>query len=219
MTHSKDLVQVPGPGSEGASNSQLLPQQDCPSFAGDSVLDGAFKKISNSSFSGKYLVMLFYPMDWTFVCPTEIVEFSDRLEDFQACGCQVVAISTDTEFSHFQWTNTPRSQGGVGKIKIPLLSDKGGSIAKAFGCFKMDDGVAFRGLYIIDKKGKVRHLSINDMAVGRNVDEVSSQQVFVWTRQIQSLSCSMLASKNLNIYQDFQITDFFSHKLKAIDVT
>ena len=158
------------------TNSQLLPQQDCPNFSGDSVLDGAFRKISNTSYSGKYLVMLFYPMDWSFVCPTEIVEFSDRLEDFQACSCQVVAVSTDTEFSHFQWTNTQRSQGGVGKIKIPLLSDKGGVIAKAFGCLKLDDGVAFRGLYIIDKKGKIRHISINDMGVGRSVAEVNWQK-------------------------------------------
>ena len=111
-----ETLQVPGPGGEGSTNSQLLPQQDCPNFSGDSVLDGAFRKISNTSFSGKYLVMLFYPMDWSFVCPTEIVEFSDRLKDFQACGCQVVAVSKDTELSPFQWTNTPRSQGGVGKI-------------------------------------------------------------------------------------------------------
>ena len=116
-------------------------------------------------------MMLFYPMDWSFVCPTEIVEFSDRLEDFQACGCQVVAVSTDTEFSHFQWTNTPRSQGGVGKIKISLLSDKGGAIAKAFGCLKLDNGV-------IDKKGKIRHISINDMGVGRrSVAEVNWQNL------------------------------------------
>jgi len=149
-----------------------MPQQDCPAFSGDSVLDGAFKKVSNSSYSGKYLVMLFYPMDWSFVCPTEIVAFSDRVEDFKACGCQVVAVSTDTEFSHLKWTGTPRSQGGVGNIKIPLLSDKGGAIAKAFGCLDADAGVAFRGLYIMDKKGKVRHVSISDMGVGRSVEEV-----------------------------------------------
>ena len=119
-------------------------------------------------------MMLFYPMDWTFVCPTEIVEFSDRLEDFQASNCEVMAVSTDTEFSHLQWTNTPRSQGGVGNIKIPLLSDKGGVIAKAFGCLKLDEGVAFRALYIMDKKRVIRHIGINDMGVGRCVEEVKA---------------------------------------------
>jgi len=165
-------VQVQVPGAGGADvQPGLLPQQKAPNFAGQAVLNGAFEKLSLANYSGKYLVLLFYPMDWTFVCPTEIVEFSDRLDEFQAINCEVVACSTDSQYTHLSWTNANRSSGGVGKIKIPLLADTSGEIAKSFGCLKSDEGIAFRGLYIIDDKKTLRHYSITDMGVGRSADE------------------------------------------------
>merc|ERR1711988_1529910 len=107
-----------------------------------------------------------------FVCPTEIIAFSDRVEEFRAINCEVVAFSTDSHFSHLAWVNTPRKQGGLGEMKIPLLADKTGEIAKAYGVLKEDEGIAYRGLFIIDPKGIVRQITINDLPVGRSVDEV-----------------------------------------------
>jgi len=105
------------------------------------------------------------------VCPTEIIAFSDRVEEFRAIGCEVAAVSTDSVYSHLAWINTPRKQGGLGSMKIPLLADKNMEISKKYGVLKEDDGVAFRGLFIIDDKGNLRQITINDLPVGRSVDE------------------------------------------------
>jgi len=110
-------------------------------------------------------------LDFTFVCPTEIISFSERAGDFRKINCEVVAASTDSHFSHFAWINTPKKQGGLGPMDIPLLADKTGDIAKRYGCYKEDEGVAFRGLYIIDDKGMLRQITINDLPVGRSVEE------------------------------------------------
>lgn len=163
-------VQVPGVGGENVQQA-LLPLQEAPNFQGQAVVNGAFKQINLASFKGKYLVLFFYPLDWTFVCPTEIVEFSNRMEEFQEIACEVVACSTDSHFSHLSWQNTNRSDGGVGKVKMPMLSDTSGEIAKAYGCLKTDEGIAFRALYIIDPKKILRHYSVTDFPVGRSVDE------------------------------------------------
>ncbi|KAF6028124.1 Jafrac1 [Bugula neritina] len=124
-----------------------------------------------SDYKGKYVVFFFYPLDFTFVCPTEIIAFSDRAEEFRAINCEVIACSTDSEFSHLAWINTPRKQGGLGNMNIPLLADKTCEIAKKYGVYKEDEGVAFRGLFIIDGKGNLRQMTINDLPVGRSVDE------------------------------------------------
>lgn len=107
----------------------------------------------------------------TFVCPTEIIAFSDRVDEFRKIGCEVIAASTDSHFCHLAWVNTPRKDGGLGSLNIPLLADKSASIAKAYGVYNEETGVPFRGLFIIDGKGLLRQVTINDLPVGRSVDE------------------------------------------------
>jgi len=123
------------------------------------------------------VVLFFYPLDFTFVCPTEIIQFSDSQPKFSELNAQVVACSTDSVYAHRQWTNIPRNKGGLGEeMAIPMLSDLTHSIAKEYGCFvgegDPDMGVSMRATYIIDGKGELRHKSINDLPVGRNVEEV-----------------------------------------------
>ncbi|GFX72930.1 peroxiredoxin 1 [Trichonephila clavipes] len=142
-----------------------------PEFEGVAVINGAFKNIKLSDYQGKYLVLFFYPLDFTFVCPTEIIAFSERAEEFRKINCEVVACSTDSHFSHLAWINTPRKEGGLGKMNIPLLSDKSCVISKAYGVYKEDAGISFRGLFIIDGDGKLRQITVNDLPVGRSVDE------------------------------------------------
>lgn len=107
----------------------------------------------------------------TFVCPTEIIAFSDRVEEFTKIKTTVIAASTDSHFSHLAWINTPRKQGGLGQMNVPLLSDKSMAIARSYGVLDESSGVPFRGLFIIDKNGILRQITINDLPVGRSVDE------------------------------------------------
>ncbi|XP_018565888.1 peroxiredoxin 1 [Anoplophora glabripennis] len=146
-------------------------QKPAPIFKGTAVVDGMFKEISLEDYKGQYVVFFFYPLDFTFVCPTEIIAFSDRFEEFKKIKCSVVACSTDSQFTHLAWVNTPRKQGGLGEMGIPLLADKSGAIAKAYGVLDEETGVPFRGLFIIDGKGILRQITINDLPVGRSVDE------------------------------------------------
>ncbi|XP_018009259.1 peroxiredoxin 1 isoform X2 [Hyalella azteca] len=154
-----------------------------PFFEGTAVVNKEFKQISLADYKGKYLVFFFYPLDFTFVCPTEIIAFSDRVEDFRKIGCEVVGCSTDSHFSHLAWVNTPRREGGLGDMNIPLLADKNLEIARAYGVLK-EDGVAFRGLFIIDEEQNLRQITINDLPVGRDVDEtLRLVQAFKFTDQ------------------------------------
>jgi len=146
-------------------------QKPAPAFSGQAVVDGDFKEISLADYKGKYVVFFFYPLDFTFVCPTEIIAFSEAAASFREINCEVIAASTDSHFSHFAWVNTPRKQGGLGPMKIPLLADKTGEIAKKYGVYKEDEGIAFRGLFIIDDKQNLRQITINDLPVGRSVEE------------------------------------------------
>ncbi|RVE61529.1 hypothetical protein OJAV_G00171620 [Oryzias javanicus] len=130
-----------------------------------------FKDLKLSDYRGKYVVFFFYPLDFTFVCPTEIIAFSDAADDFRKIGCEVIAASVDSHFSHFAWTNTPRKQGGLGTMKIPLVSDTRRTISTDYGVLKEDEGIAYRGLFIIDDKGVLRQITINDLPVGRSVEE------------------------------------------------
>ncbi|KAK9679139.1 C-terminal domain of 1-Cys peroxiredoxin [Popillia japonica] len=150
----------------------LKPQSPAPQFAGTAVLDGYFKKISLDDYKGRYLILLFYPLDFTFVCPTEITSFSDHLGEFRKINTEVLACSTDSEYTHLAWTSTPRNKGGLADVKIPLLSDKSMKIARSYGVLDENTGVSFRGVFIIDAKGILRHLSVNDFPVGRSVGEV-----------------------------------------------
>jgi len=145
--------------------------QPAPNFKATAVVDGQFKEIQLSDYKGKYVIFFFYPLDFTFVCPTEIVAFSERVEEFRTIGCEVIAASTDSHFSHLAWINTPRKQGGLGPMNIPLVADLTQSISRDYGVLKEDEGIAYRGLFVIDDKGILRQITINDLPVGRSVDE------------------------------------------------
>merc|ERR1712105_178238 len=146
-------------------------QKTAPQFKGIAVVDGQFKEISLDDYKGKYVILFFYPLDFTFVCPTEIIAFSDRAEEFRNINCELIACSTDSHFCHLAWVNTPRKQGGLGSLNIPLLADKSASISKSYGVYKEDEGLSFRGLFIIDEQQRLRQITINDFPVGRSVDE------------------------------------------------
>lgn len=124
--------------------------------------------------SGKYVVLFFWPLDFTFVCPTEICQFSDRAKEFEAIDCQIIGASIDSHFTHMEYTKKDRKLGGLGKMNIPMVADVSKEISKKYGCLIEDGedaGIAFRATYIIDPKGIIRHISISDLPVGRNVDE------------------------------------------------
>ncbi|CAF1175907.1 unnamed protein product [Adineta steineri] len=142
-----------------------------PDFVATAVVDYDFKDVSLKDYLGKYVVLFFYPLDFTFVCPTEIIAFSDRVQEFLDIECAVLACSTDSHFSHFAWITKERKMGGLGKMNIPLLSDKTMEISAKYGVLKEDEGIAFRGLFIIDTHGTLRQMTINDLPVGRSVDE------------------------------------------------
>jgi len=145
-------------------------QQQAPDFKGQAVVGTGFKEITLKSYKGKWLVLFFYPLDFTFVCPTEIIAFSDRSGDFKKIGAEIVACSVDSHFTHLAWVNTPRNKGGLGELNIPLLADLDKSIGKNYGVL-LKAGMHLRGLFIIDPKGTIRHQTVNDLPVGRNVDE------------------------------------------------
>jgi len=136
-----------------------------------SVNNGQFKDLKLSDYQGKYLVLFFYPLDFTFVCPTEIIAFSERVQEFRDINAEVVGVSTDSHFSHLAWINTPRKQGGLGGLEYPLLSDFNKTISRDYGVLVEEAGIALRGLFLIDPKGIIRQITINDLPVGRSVDE------------------------------------------------
>jgi peroxiredoxin (alkyl hydroperoxide reductase subunit C) len=142
-----------------------------PNFRARAVVRGEFQEISFSAFRGHYVVLLFYPLDFTFVCPTEIIAFSDRVGEFSRRDAHVLAISVDSHFTHLAWIRTPRHKGGLGMIDIPLVSDLTRSISRDYGVLLEDEGVALRGLFIIDRAGVVRHVLLNDLSIGRSVDD------------------------------------------------
>lgn len=147
-------------------------QAPAPDFQGKAVINGQFKDISLKDYTGKYLVLFFYPLDFTFVCPTEVIAFNDRAQEFRDLNAELVAVSVDSHFSHLAWVNTPRKHGGLGtETKIPILSDLKKKIALDYGCLTSNEDVSLRALYIIDTKGVIRQITINDLPVGRSVDE------------------------------------------------
>ncbi|MCD4726310.1 MAG: peroxiredoxin [Pirellulales bacterium] len=149
-----------------------LVTQEAPDFVAQAVMpDGSFAELKLSSYRGKYVMLFFYPLDFTFVCPSEIVAFDAALERFEKKDTQVLGCSVDSHFTHLAWRNTPREQGGIGPIRYPLVSDLTKQIARDFGVLLEDGGVALRGLFLIDKKGIVRHALINDLPIGRSVNE------------------------------------------------
>lgn len=149
-----------------------LVTREAPDFTAQAVMpDNTInEKFTLSELRGKYVVLFFYPLDFTFVCPSEIIAFNKKLADFKARNVEVVGVSVDSQFSHFAWKNTEPKDGGIGNIQFPLVADLSKNIAKAYGVL-FGDEVALRGLFLIDKDGIVRHCVINDLPLGRNVDE------------------------------------------------
>ena len=170
-----------------ATATALKPREMAPEFTNiNAVVDDEFTQISLSDYKFQYVVMIFYPFDFTYVCPTELIAFSERVSDFNALNANILGISTDSHFTHLAWKNTDRDNGGLGQIDYPLLADISKDVARDFGVLVTDPedpmyGAALRGLFIIDGTGKVRMMQINDDAVGRSVDEtIRLIQGFQW---------------------------------------
>ncbi len=145
--------------------------QAAPDFTATVVIDQEFQTKKLSSYRGKYIVLFFYPLDFTFVCPTEVIAFSDRYEEFAKNNTEILAISVDSEFSHLAWIQTPRTEGGVGDVAYPLVSDLKKELSTAYNVLDPESGVALRGLFIIDKEGIIQHSTINNLSFGRSVGE------------------------------------------------
>jgi peroxiredoxin 2/4 len=145
--------------------------QTAPDFAATAVIDQEFKTIKLSDYRGKYTVLFFYPLDFTFVCPTEITAFSDRHSEFKALNTEILGVSVDSEFSHLAWIQADRKSGGLGDLNYPLVADLKKTIAAAYNVLDPDAGIALRGLFIIDKDGVIQHSTINNLSFGRSVDE------------------------------------------------
>jgi peroxiredoxin (alkyl hydroperoxide reductase subunit C) len=150
-----------------------LVTREAPDFSATAVLaDGTFKDgYTLSQFKGsKYVVLFFYPLDFTFVCPSEIIAFDKKVAQFAAKDVQVIGVSVDSHFSHWAWRNVSPKDGGIGPVKFPLVADLTKSIARDYGVL-INEAVALRGTFLIDKQGVVRHAVINDLPLGRNIDE------------------------------------------------
>jgi len=148
-----------------------LVTQQAPDFTAQAVMpNNTFADLTLSSSRGKYVVLLFYPLDFTFVCPSEILAFDRKLAEFKKRNCEVIGVSVDSQYTHLAWKSTPLREGGLGDVQFPLVSDLKKDIARAYGVL-LDEAVALRGLFLIDKDGIVRHELVNDLPLGRSVDE------------------------------------------------
>ncbi len=148
-----------------------LVTQKAPEFTAKAVLpDNIISDFTLSSLNGKYTLLFFYPLDFTFVCPSEIIAFDKKLGEFKERGCEVVGVSVDSEYSHYAWKNTPVNKGGIGNIQYPLVADLSKQISRDYGVL-FGESVALRGLFLIDRDGVVRHELVNDLPLGRSVDE------------------------------------------------
>lgn len=144
---------------------------EAPDFCAQAVMpDNSFGELKLSSYRGKYVVLFFYPLDFTFVCPSEIIAFDKRLAAFKERNCEVISVSVDSHFTHAAWKNTPRDKGGIGNVQFPMVADLDKNIARAYGVLH-DESVSLRGLFLIDKEGVIRHALVNDLPLGRSVDE------------------------------------------------
>ena len=151
-----------------AKVGQPAPDFDMPSTKNIEKLD---ENVKLSDYKGKWVVLLFYPLDFTFVCPTELTTFSDRYEDFEGIGAEVIGVSTDSVHSHRAWLKTPRDKGGVEDLKYPLASDITKRVASDYGVLISDKGIALRGLFVIDPEGTLRYAVIHDLNIGRSAEE------------------------------------------------
>lgn len=148
-----------------------LVTKEAPDFTATAVMgDNTFQQLKLSSYRGKYVVLFFYPMDFTFVCPSEIIAFNEQLAKFREKNAEIIGVSVDSHHTHLAWKNTPREKGGLGQVDYPLVSDLDKGITRAYGVL-LDESIALRGLFLIDRDGIVRHALVNDDGLGRSVDE------------------------------------------------
>ncbi|MGD8885850.1 MAG: peroxiredoxin C [Gammaproteobacteria bacterium] len=154
----------------GVLVGRQAPDFTAPAVLGDGsiVEDFHFKKV----VEGKYAVIFFYPLDFTFVCPSELIAFDHRLNEFKSRNVEVIGVSIDSHFTHNAWRNTPVKNGGIGPVKYSLVADMTHAVCKAYDVETPDGAVAFRGSFLIDKEGVVRHQVVNDLPLGRNIDEM-----------------------------------------------
>jgi len=157
-------------GIVGGTQVPPLVGNKAPDFSAQAVYDQEFIDITLSQYRGTYVVLFFYPLDFTFVCPTEITAFSDAHKKFADINTEILGVSVDSQFSHLAWIQTERKEGGVGDLNYPLVSDLKREISQKYGVLS-EDGVALRGLFIIDPKGVIQHSTINNLAFGRNIEE------------------------------------------------
>lgn len=151
----------------------VLVGKKAPNFTADAVVNGdQFKEITLSDYQGKkYVVLFFYPLDFTFVCPTELHAFQQKLSEFKDLDTEVIGISVDSKFSHFAWLKTPKSEGGIQGVTYPLVADLKKEITRSYGIEVEGVGIAYRGLFLIDKNGVIQHQLVNNLPLGRNISE------------------------------------------------
>ncbi len=140
-----------------------------PEFSLPAFVNGEFKTISNEDLKGKWAVLFFYPADFTFVCPTELVDMADNYDKFKELGAEVYSVSTDTQFTHKAWHDASES---IRKVKFPMLADKTGFLSESLGVLNTDDFLAYRGTVVVNPEGEVKIFEINDNGIGRNADEL-----------------------------------------------
>jgi peroxiredoxin (alkyl hydroperoxide reductase subunit C) len=150
----------------------VLVTKEAPDFTATAVMpDGSFNdKFKLSNLRGRNVILFFYPLDFTFVCPSEIIAFDHKVEEFRKRDCDVIGVSVDSHFTHLAWRNTPVNKGGIGPVKYPLVADLDKAISRAYDVL-INEAVALRGLFLIDRTGVVRHQIVNDLPLGRNIDE------------------------------------------------
>lgn len=150
----------------------VLVTQPAPDFTAQAVMpDNSFKELSLSDYKGRYVVLFFYPLDFTFVCPSEIIAFDHRLQEFKDREVEVIGVSIDSHFTHLAWKNTEINRGGIGNVQYPLVADLSKSISEAYDVLT-GPGIALRGSFLIDREGTVQHQVINNLPLGRNIDEM-----------------------------------------------
>ena len=150
----------------------VLVGKQAPDFTAKAVVNGDLKdNFKLSDYRGKYVLLFFYPLDFTFVCPTELHAFQEKSEAFRERGCEVIGCSVDSEYSHLAWLRTSKKDGGIQGVRYPIVADINKTIARDYDVLVQGAGVAYRGAFLIDQKGVVRHQTVNDLPLGRNVDE------------------------------------------------
>lgn len=153
------------------TNPQSLVQRKAPEFKAEALIGEDFKEVALSDYKGKWVCLFFYPLDFTFVCPTEITAFDDAVKSFKESGCEIVGCSVDSKFSHLAWAQKARNVGGIGKLTFPLLADIKKDIGRSYGVL-LDAGITLRGLFLINPQGMVAYQLVHDLGIGRNVEEV-----------------------------------------------